>query len=60
MESLIVILEVNTLELDKIWTVFFQFKNTDTRTQKISNITKLAMDGRSPLYPHGKTLSTPQ
>ena len=34
-----------------------------TRTQihdtpKISNITKLAMDGRSPLYPHGKTLST--
>ena len=27
---------------------------------KISNITKLAMAGRSSLYPHGKTLSTPQ
>ena len=24
------------------------------------DITKLAMAGRSPLYPHGKTLSTPQ
>ena len=37
----------------------YAYKNTDTRTPKISNITKLAMDGRSPLYRHGKTLSLP-
>ena len=36
------------------------YKNTDTRTPKISNITKLAMGGRSSPYPHGKTLSTLQ
>ena len=30
---------------------------TDTRTPKISNITKLAMGGHSSLYPHGKTVN---
>ena len=32
----------------------------DTLTLKISNITKLAMDGRSSLYRHGKTQSMPR
>ena len=32
------------------------FSNTEVRAPT----TKLAMAGRSPLYPHGKTLSTPQ
>ena len=32
----------------------YAYKNTDTRTPKISNITKLAMGGRSSPYPHGK------
>ena len=31
--------------------------NTDTLTPKISNTTKLAMDGRKPLYRHGKTVN---